>query len=178
MTVGLRRFVAGAPGSARGAIGRYGGGLLVALAATVLAVGIGALEWSASDRSADHSADAYADAVFSELPQNAAILVWWDAASPLWYGEYVEGRRPDLLIVDDSNIVYEGWGTREARIASLICERPVYTLRPSDGELAPTEEDYRVTPVLTVPAAFGTPTASTTRPIYLVQPLDPATCGG
>ena len=57
----------------------------------------------------------------SILPPDAAILSYWDASTPLWHAEYVEGRRPDVLIVDDTNIVYEGWGTREARIASLIC---------------------------------------------------------
>ena len=48
------------------------------------------------------------------------------ASPPLWYAPLVDGLRPDLLVVDDTNIVYEGWGNREARIASVICERPVF----------------------------------------------------
>ena len=83
-----------------------------------------------------------------------------------------------MLIVDDTNIVYEGWGTREARIASLICQRPVYIIRPAAIELIPTAERYQLEPVLTVPVALGTPTAGETRQIYRVQLLDPRACGG
>jgi hypothetical protein len=154
---------------------RVGGAVAVA-AALAFAGALGTINWSASDRSGDRSGTEYADAVFSSLPPNAAILVWWDAASPLWYARYVEGRRPDLLIVDDTNIVYEGWRTREARIASLICRRPVFIIRPGDPETALTDS-YRLDPVLTVPAAYGGPTAVGTRPIYRVTPKDPNTCG-
>jgi hypothetical protein len=173
----LRRALGRSADGSRAVVARFAGGVTVSVSAVALAIGVGVLDWSASDRSADRSAAAYTDAVFTALPPNAAILVWWDAASPLWYGQLVEGRRPDVLIVDDSNIVYEGWGTREARIASLICQRPVFTLRLNDGDLAPTAELYQVAPFLTVPAAFGGPTASGTRTIYRVEPPDPATCG-
>ena len=160
------------------AVGRAGGGLVAGVAALVLVLVVGGMNWSASDRSGDRSASDYADAVFTALPPNAAILVWWDAASPLWYGRYIDGRRPDMLIVDDTNIVYEGWGTREARIASLICQRPVYIIRPDAVDLIPTAENYLLEPILTVPVALGTPTAGETRRIYHVQPLDPRGCGG
>lgn len=151
-------------------------GALVLTAGLAFAILLGGLNWSASDRSDDQSGTAYADAVLSNLPPNAAILVWWDAASPLWYARWVDGRRPDLLIVDDTNIVYEGWRTREARIATLICQRPVFIIRPGDPETTLTDA-YQLDPVLTVPAAYGGPTAVTTRPIYRVTPLDPSTCG-
>ena len=162
---------------ARG-VGRVGGGLVASVVALALVLVVGAQNWTASDRSGDRSASDYADAVFSALPQNAAILVWWDTASPLWYGRFVEGRRPDVLIVDDTNIVYEGWGTRETRIAALICQRPVYIIRPEAVDLVPTAERYKLEPILTVPVALGTPTAVETRRIYRVQPLDPKACGG
>ena len=80
------------------------------------------------------------------------------------------GERPDVLVVDDSNIVYEGWGTREARIASLVCERPVFTLRPSAFELGPTRQRYAITEVARVPVGFGTPNATTEVPLYRVEP--------
>lgn len=164
------------PGVASGARTRSAVGGIVAIAASIVALTIGVGGWSVADRSADRSAATYADAVFSALPQDAAILVWWDTAPPLWYGQFVDGRRPDILIVDDSNIVYEGWGTRENRIAALICQRPVYTLRLSDGDLQPTRERYRTTLAFTVTVGFGGPTASGTRPIYRVEPKDATTC--
>ncbi len=86
--------------------------------------------------------------------------------------------RPDLLIVDDTNIVYEGWGTREARIASLVCERPVYVLRLDPRDLQTLTRDYVLTSLTTVPVAAGGPSAATTRSIYRVEPRDRTTCGG
>ncbi|MGH2464532.1 MAG: protein O-mannosyl-transferase family, partial [Candidatus Limnocylindrales bacterium] len=101
-------------------------GLVVGTAGLAFVVVLGGLNWSAADLSADLTGPTYVDAVFSHLPQGAAILSYWDASTPLWYGQHVEGRRSDVLIVDDTNIVYEGWGTRENRIATLICQRPVF----------------------------------------------------
>ena len=178
MAVALEAVARMLDGAIARVVGRAGGGLAVSVAALALALVVGVLNWSASDRSGDRSASEYADAVFSALPQDAAILVWWDAAAPLWYGRYIEGRRPDLLIVDDTNLVYEGWGTREARIASLICQRPVYIIRPADVELIPTAARYRLEPILTVAVALGTPTAGETRRIYRVHARDPKACGG
>ena len=64
-------------------------------------------------------------------PQDAAILSFWGASPPLWHATLVEGLRPDLLVVDDTNIVYEGWGTRERGSTSLICERPCTSCAPT-----------------------------------------------
>ena len=174
---GLERLVArrAAGRAPSNVVGRVGGGV-VFTAALALAVAMGAVNWTAADRSHDRSAAEYADDVFTNLPPNAAIFTSWDAASPLWYGRYIDGRRPDLLIVDDTNIVYEGWGTREARIASLICLRPVFMIRANAGELAITRETYDLTPFLSVPAALDGPTAEEFRPIYRVTPIDPTTC--
>ncbi len=150
----------------------------VALVALGMAVILAGLNWADGDRSGDRSGDDYVAATLDLLPQDAAILSYWDTSTPLWHALFVEGRRPDVLVVDDTNIVYDGWGTREARIASLICERPVYILRLSERDLVPTRQDYALTPVGTVPVSAGGPSASTTRPIYRVEPLDPSTCGG
>jgi hypothetical protein len=157
---------------------RRDGGALVGVAALVLAVALGAMNWSASDRSADRSGQDYVDAVFAALPQNAAILSIWDTSSPLWHGQHVQGARPDVLIVDDTNIVYEHWGSRERRISSLICDRPVFILRLDDRDLAPTRLAFRLVPFMTVRVGYGGPSAVMSRPIFRVEPLDPATCGG
>ena len=114
----------------------------------------------------------------ASLPANAAILSYWDASTPLWHAQHVEGLRPDVLIVDDTNIVYEGWGTREARIAALICDRPVFVLRLDPRDLQPMQRTYRLTSVITVRVAAGGPTAALTSRVYRVEPLDPSTCGG
>ena len=153
-------------------------GTAVGLAALAFAVGLAGLNFGSYDRSADRSGDDYVNAVLAALPPNAAILSYWDASTPLWHAEYVEGRRPDILIVDDTNIVYEGWGTRENRIASLICERPVFMLRLDPRDYQPTLASYRLTPLIDVRVAAGGPSAVVTRQVYRVEPRDPATCGG
>ena len=109
-------------------------------------------------------------------PQNAAILSYWDASTPLWYGQHVEGRRPDVLIVDDTNIVYENWGTREARIAALICSRPVFIERLDPAELDPTRAAYQLRPFLSVFVAAGGPSAAANIEIYQVLPLASNPC--
>jgi hypothetical protein len=144
----------------------------------VLAVLLGVTNWRAADRSLDVSGSDYVTAVFSALPQNAAILSEWDASTPLWHGQQVLGLRPDVLVVDDSNIVYEGWVTREKRIESLICTRPVFMIRLSDRDLVPTRTEFQVTPFLTVRVAFGGPSAVAVRQVVKVEPLDPSTCAG
>lgn len=157
---------------------RLDGVVVVGAAAIVFAIGLAAMNWSASDRSDDRSGQAYVDAVFASLPQDAAILSYWDASTPLWHGQLVEAARPDVLVVDDTNIVYDGWVTRERRISSLICERPVYILRLTDSDLAPTRKAFRLEPFLTVRVAGGGPSASVERTILRVLPLDAAVCGG
>jgi hypothetical protein len=146
-----------------------------ALAGVALAVALVALNLPSSDRSQDHSGQDYVNAVFDLLPPNAVILTFWGTSSPLWYAQQVEGERPDVLVVDDTNIVYEGWDSREARIASVICSRPVYDLRVNENDMTPTRATYDVTKVLSVRIGSLGPSAKYTEPIYLVAPR-PGTC--
>lgn len=135
------------------------------------------MNWQAADRSADRTGEVFVDTVLDALPEDAAILSEWDASTPLWHARYVLDRRPDVLIVDDTNIVYEGWVTRERRIASLICERPVFILRLGDADLQPTRAAFRIAPFLAVRVAVGGPSAVVARQVFRVEPLDPTGCG-
>jgi Protein of unknown function (DUF2723) len=152
-------------------------GGLVGGATVALAVALAVMNWGAADRSGDRSADTFVETILAELPQDAAILSEWDASTPLWHARYVLDRRPDVLVVDDTNIVYDGWGTRENRIASLICERPVFILRLADADLLPTLAAYRLEPFVTVMVAQGGPSATVSRHVFRVEPLDAAGCG-
>jgi Protein of unknown function (DUF2723) len=151
---------------------------LVGAAGVVFALALAVTNWQTADRSDDRSGDRFVETLFAALPEDAAILSEWDASTPLWHARYVLGRRPDLVIVDDTNIVYEGWGTRERRIAALICERPVFILRLRDSDLQPTRAQFRVEPFLAVDVAAGGPSAATSRQVFKVEPRDPAACGG
>lgn len=147
----------------------------VVVVVVILAMAQVAVTLPKVDMSGDRSARVYVDTLFGALPQDAAILSFWGTSPPLWHAQLVLGERPDVLIVDDTNIVYEGWGTREARIASVICTRPVFILPVSEGILAPTRERYTVTEVLTVRIGALGPTARFTLPVYRVDPR-PGTC--
>ena len=123
-----------------------------------------------ANRSDDETARQYVDSMFAELPPNTAVFTYWAASPPLWHATMVEGQRPDLLVVDDTNIVYEGWGTREKRIESVICDRPVYVMRPNESELIPTRAAYTLVPAFTVFVGRGSPSASQNVQVYRVVP--------
>ena len=97
-------------------------------------------------------------------------------STPLWHSQIVLGARPDVLIVDDTNVVYEGWGSRENRIASLICDRPVFIIRLHETDLAPTKALFQVTEIAKVRVGSGGPTAVITRPLDRVAPRDEFRC--
>jgi hypothetical protein len=150
-------------------------GPVAAVVAAVFAGALVVLNLPAADKSGDASARTYVDATFAVLPENAAILSFWGPSWPLLHAQLVLGERPDVLIVDDTNIVYEGWGTREARIASLICSRPVFSVPLSDADMAPIRERFDVTAVLTVDIGALAPTAAYRLPVYRIDPK-PGTC--
>jgi hypothetical protein len=162
---GLAVRVTRGAGDRRGAVpalvaGALGLSLVVALVAG---------NFGDADRSHDRTASTYVDDLLAALPPDAAIVSFWDASTPLWHARLVEGRRPDVLVVDDTNIVYEGWGTRERRIASLICDRPVFILRVDERELEPTREAYELVQVAELEVGHGAASANSTVPLYRVE---------
>jgi hypothetical protein len=61
-------------------------------------------------------------------------LSWWSTSTTLWYGQRVEGLRPDVLIVDDSNIVNDNLVEVRNVIDRYLGQRPVFLLRlPGDS---------------------------------------------
>ncbi|MBA2718157.1 MAG: DUF2723 domain-containing protein [Chloroflexi bacterium] len=152
------------------------GGLVVGLAAAVFATGLAASNWGESDRSDDVGAEVFVATAWRVLPPDAAILTPWDVSTPLWHSQIVLGARRDVLIVDDTNIVYDGWGSRENRIASLICDRPVFIVRLDEAEVARTSAFFRVTDVVMVGIGRGGPTAVITRPLSRVAARDDRAC--
>jgi hypothetical protein len=175
--LGSRQPVVRAPGSDQEWWRALDAGRLVGAAAVIFAIGLALANWQAADRSTERGGDAYVETILEALPPDAAILSEWDASTPLWHAQYVLARRPDVLIVDDTNIVYDGWGSRERRIASLICERPVFIVRLKDADLAATRAAYRLEPFLTVRVGEGVATATADRPVFQVLPLDAGACG-
>jgi hypothetical protein len=148
------------------------------VASILLAAG---LAWSNAkeyDRSGDNSGREYVGTLYAHLEPRAVVVSGWDFSTPLWYATFVEGQRTDITIIDDSNIVYDGWQTRENAVAAFICSRPVYAIRYDDnGELGAMRQLYSVTPVVQVFTAWGGPTATSDKTVWRIAPR-PGTCPG
>jgi hypothetical protein len=65
------------------------------------------------------------------LPANSVIVSNWFDSTTLWYGQLVEGRRPDVFIVDDTMRVPAGDNLGEVWdvIDTYLGHRPVFLLR-------------------------------------------------
>ena len=77
------------------------------------------------------------EATFAALEPDAAVLSWWSFSTPLWYGRWVEGRRDDIIIVDDRDVLDDGFGRVEAAIDHFLGQRPVYIVRLDAGRARP-----------------------------------------
>jgi hypothetical protein len=63
------------------------------------------------------------------LPKNSVIESRWDVSTTLWYGQKVEGLRPDVLIVDDSTRKNDRIGEVWDVFDLYLGKRPVFTDR-------------------------------------------------
>jgi hypothetical protein len=107
------------------------------------------------DRSHETSARAWLDATLRAVQPNAVIVSWWNYSTPLWYGRWVEVRRPDMTIIDDRTMLDEhlgdpGCGDSDEPdrcmmdvIDGYLDTRPVYLIRLED-DLAGFRERYQL----------------------------------
>lgn len=96
------------------------------------------------DRSSDRSAEAWTDDVLATLAPNAVVVSWWSYSTPLWYATIVDGRRPDILIIDDRDRLDQNLGDLDQVIDRFIATRPVYLIRNGDSELPAVEQRFEV----------------------------------
>jgi hypothetical protein len=76
----------------------------------------------------DHDAEVFIDGVFAVVKPNALILSWWGSSTALWYGGLVEGKRPDVKVIDDSEALPRGWQGLAPAIDLYYGERPIYAI--------------------------------------------------
>jgi multisubunit Na+/H+ antiporter MnhB subunit len=81
------------------------------------------------------------DETFATLEQDAVVVSWWSYSTPLWYGTIVEGRRPDIRVVDDSTRVNDGLGSVSDVIRAELGRRPVYVV-PEPPDVAELEDEF------------------------------------
>ena len=128
---------------------------IVAVAALLLAPSLVALpsRAGAGDRTADRAAQTWTDEALAAFEPNAVVVSWWSYSTPLWYATIVDGRRPDILIVDDRNREDQHLLELSQVIDLYLATRPVYLIRNGTSELPALEGRYEIVPI-------GSPVAS------------------
>jgi hypothetical protein len=96
------------------------------------------------DRSGDRSADLWLDQTLARLEPGAVIASWWSYSTPLWYAQVIEGRRPDILIIDDRTRLDMNLGDVYHVIDRYLPTRPVYVIRVEPSEIVGIPERYVV----------------------------------
>jgi hypothetical protein len=102
---------------------------------------------AAIDRSDNVGARRWLDAALEGVDRDAVIVSWWSYSTTLWYGLHVEGRRPDVSIVDDRTRLDQELGEVSDVIDAHLGRRPVYVIRASDGEIAVLQSQYVLEPL-------------------------------
>jgi hypothetical protein len=122
--------------------------LSLALAAVMLVplVATWPARWADVDRSQDTSGPTWLDQALTALPRDAVVVSWWSYSTTLWYGQLIEGRRPDLLVIDDRTRLDLGLGDENDVIDSYFGRRPVYVIQ-TEGDLRKIEQRWLLSTV-------------------------------
>lgn len=103
------------------------------------------------DASGEVYASVWLESALANLRPDGIVLSWWSYSTPLWYAQFVEGRRLDLRVIDDRTRLDEDLGGITDLIASNLGRRPVYVIRlPRD--LGAVEQEYRLREVAGIPS--------------------------
>ena len=86
------------------------------------------------------------------MDPNATVISWWAYSTPLWYGTIVQGRRPDLRIVDDRTRLDQDLGEVSDVIRADLGKRPVYVLRQGQ-QIRELEDEFVLELVMADPGA-------------------------
>lgn len=117
---------------------------VVLLAPTALAI---PSRFATVDASDDRAAELWVDRALKVMDEGAVIVSWWSYSTPLWYAQRVEGRRPDLVIIDDRTRLDEGLGDITDVIDAYLGRTPVYVIRDDPNEVALLADRYELVPI-------------------------------
>ncbi len=115
--------------TARRRLGALAGGIVLLLASALPAASL-VTGYASHDQSQNRDAEEWVASVHAHLPANAVVIGWWSYSTPLWYHRWVLGERPDVTIIDERNILDDGYRTMRNAIRSHFGERPVFVVPP------------------------------------------------
>jgi hypothetical protein len=123
--------------------------VVLALAAALLVPTAFALPNRAArvDRSGDVAAREWVDRSLAVMRPDAVVVSWWSYSTPLWYAQHIEGKRPDVTVIDDRTRLDQGSGDLTNVIDANLPNRPVYVIRVDPVEIAALERRYVLEPV-------------------------------
>jgi len=124
--------------------------LAVIAAIAILIPGINAMSLSRiqADRSRDTTAARWLADAMPLFQPNAVVVSWWSTSTTLWYGQKIEGLRPDVFIVDDRTMLDLDLGGASDVIARYLGHQPVYVIRANGRDLALVLKDYELKQLL------------------------------
>jgi hypothetical protein len=100
---------------------------------------------SAVDESGDVGAQRWLDAAYGAMEPNAVVVSWWSYSTTLWYGQHVEGRRPDIRIVDDRTRLDENLGEVIDVVSTALAQGlPTYVIRIDPNEIDALRARYEL----------------------------------
>lgn len=134
---------------ARRRLAALAGGVVLALGAGVPYASL-VTGYEAHDASTNRDADAWVASVHEVLPPNAVVVSWWSYSTALWHHRWVLGERPDVTIIDERDILDDGYRTMSNAIRAHFGRRPVYVVLP-DWERRAVTERWELSTVDTFP---------------------------
>jgi hypothetical protein len=125
--------------------------------------------WATHDQSANRDGERFTAAVFAALPQDAVLVTYWDALTPLSYKHCVEGVRPDVTLqaYDEAALVTCDPVARP--LTEVVQRRPVFALMVHDESLA-TLTHLTPVPVTTIRLPWGQRYPQYDRNLYQLVP--------
>jgi hypothetical protein len=122
--------------------------VMLGLALLVPTAGALPVRWQQNDRSQETWVDAWLDQALAAMAPNAVVVSWWSYSTPLWYAQLIDGRRPDVTVIDDRTRLDLGLGEVDQTIDHFLAEgRPVYLMRVSMGEIMDLASRFTIEPV-------------------------------
>jgi hypothetical protein len=130
--------------------------------------------YASHDQSQNRDGERFTEEVFAALPQDALLVTYWDALTPLSYEHCMEGVRPDLRLRAFDPQALVTCDRIEAPIEEEALRRPVYALLMFPEPLRDFE-DLRAVAVKKIKIPWGQRYADVERTLYQLVPESSAT---